>query len=285
MFMNCIQHTQMSFRNQIVKRMNTILIASPQNGIKRRSWLEEKQVGIFLDRRRLYPRGPRTRHGGQGRPNITFFTSKFSDSEDEEQEEEEEEQDVSKKPPFSRAVLEVDAMSDAMNKHCRCTECYGPRTVSLKTVCPASKIIQTCNDPTCQYVHNGDADRVITEGPDKRERSTDYSSNVLYVLAFITCSDGGAEAARLLGLLGLANDKPTKTCTLKIIEDMIGPSIRKLTQEILAENLVAAGKATMDSSPERCDGNTCEQWKQKIQGNTTVAICIKNIPSSFFAMP
>jgi hypothetical protein len=52
---------------------------------------------------------------------------------------------------------------------------------------------------------------------------SDYSLNVLYVLAFITCGDGGAEAAKLLGLLGLANDTTMETRSFQIIEERIGP--------------------------------------------------------------
>ena len=40
---------------------------------------------------------------------------------------------------------------------------------------------------------------------DDYERVTDYAVNVLYVLSFLSCGDGGNEAARVLGLLGLPN--------------------------------------------------------------------------------
>jgi hypothetical protein len=201
----------------------------------------------------------RTRHGGQGRPNLSrLYDLSLVESDDEEEEEHEEEEqqqeeveveDEAKKPPFSRVIMEVDAISDAMEKHCCCAECKGPMTMTMTKVCLATKIVLTCNDPQCGYAYKGDAARVELERPNNRDKSTDYALNVLYIVAFITCGDGGAEAARLLGLLGLANDTTMETRSFQIIEERIGPAIRRLTTKILDENLVAEVKATMDSLP------------------------------------
>ena len=40
----------------------------------------------------------------------------------------------------------------------------------------------------------------------KITRITDFAVNVLCVLGFLSSGDGGTEAARLLGMLGIAND-------------------------------------------------------------------------------
>ena len=43
-------------------------------------------------------------------------------------------------------------------------------------------------------------------GPNQfQPRSVNYASNILYVLAFMACGDGGTEAQKVLGFLGMPN--------------------------------------------------------------------------------
>jgi hypothetical protein len=112
-------------------------------------------------------------------------------------------------------------------------------TTIFKTVCLATKVMMRCNDTKCRYKYIAGAEETLVEKIDDRKRSNNYAVNILYVLGFITCGDGGKEAARLLGLLGLANDTTMETRSFQMIEDRIGPVIRKLSEDILLENLVA----------------------------------------------
>ena len=67
---------------------------------------------------------------------------------------------------------------------------------------------------------------------------TDYTLNVKYVIAFLSCGDGSTEAARLLGFMGLPNDTTMETRSFSIIENRIAPLILELLEEILRDNLV-----------------------------------------------
>jgi hypothetical protein len=60
----------------------------------------------------------------------------------------------------------------------------------------------------CGYidVSNLPATAEIGAKVDDRNRSTDYSINVLYVLEFLSSGDGCTEASKMLGILGLPND-------------------------------------------------------------------------------
>jgi hypothetical protein len=68
-------------------------------------------------------------------------------------------------------------------------------------------------NPDCGYIDNMNppaaADINVSQRfhrEDGKERMSDYAINLLYVLGFLSCGDGGTEAGRVLGLLGLPND-------------------------------------------------------------------------------
>jgi hypothetical protein len=93
----------------------------------------------------------------------------------------------------------------------------------------------------CGFIHYSDPRALVNiNSKDNRERSTDYAINVLYVVGFLSVGDRGTEAARLLGLLGLANSTTMKTRSFTIIEERISPSIRTVTNNMLLENNIIA---------------------------------------------
>jgi hypothetical protein len=177
-----------------------------------------------------------TRNGGDGRPNLrkrVFNEPSTSDSDDgssfgssdcvvsdTDLEEEDlvsdvgrlEEEDEDSKPPSSRIILEVSGLTETLKQNCRCADCFGPVNVSIKTVCVASRIILKCSNSECAFVYNMPlpAAASIDDNSDHvREKITDSAVNISYVLGLVACGDGGAEAARILGLLGLPNDTTT----------------------------------------------------------------------------
>jgi hypothetical protein len=175
---------------------------------------------------------------------------------------------------MKRVLLEVKAIVDTVAMHSRCKECGGPIDVSMKTVCLATKLIITCKDQKCGYIHHSEspAEADLGEKIDNRERTTDYAVNVLYVLGFITCGDGGAEAARMLGLIGLPNETTMETRSFQIVEERISPMILKLHQEILLENLIEEVKET-DMDP-----NDFMLWEQSLQANATFELSKSKYP-------
>jgi hypothetical protein len=205
----------------------------------------------------------RTRHGGKGRPQLStrkkmFNEPESSESEEEDEDEEneelieiagppeggmeddEEEENKPTKPKPTRAIFELDGLMETLESHCRCPQCCGPMMPSTKSICLASRLILTCTDSECGYVHESKAPIEATigssDGP-SRDRSTDYAINVLYVLGFISMGDGCTEAARLLALLGLPNAYTMESRSFTIIEERISPYVKELTEKILMENL------------------------------------------------
>ena len=183
----------------------------------------------------------RTRHGGHGRPDLRRrekeqeSTSESEDSEwsrgGSEESTTDEDLDLSK-PPSTRVIVEVEGLKKTFEKNCKCPNCHGNVLVTFRTICLATSIILQCKDPSCGYIYYGDSPAQVTiEGDfvDKRERSTDYAINILYVLGFISCGDGCTEAARLLGLLGLPNDTTMETRSFGIIEDRICKHVHSVT--------------------------------------------------------
>ena len=80
----------------------------------------------------------------------------------------------------------------------------------------------------------------LPDGSALIERSTDYALNIEYVLAFLASGDGGKEAERVLGFLGLPNATTMEKRSFPIIESRLTPVIKTLNEEILRENLVAS---------------------------------------------
>ena len=118
----------------------------------------------------------------------------------------------------------MDPLLDLMERNTLCKLCAGPVKVEVKTTCLASSIKLFCLDKkNCGHLDysSGPAAADIPDAvyeDDKRERSTDYAVNVLYVLSFLASGDGGTEAAKLLGLLGLPNDTTMESRSFSIIE-------------------------------------------------------------------
>jgi hypothetical protein len=230
----------------------------------------------------------RTRGNGTGRPTFghrkkLFIEPQSSESSSEEEEEEsvgtddsfgeefdEElllaEDDLiaesnSIKPKPTRVIVEVDGLSETLEKHCRCPTCKGNMEVQVDTLCISSIVSLKCKKKSCGYVHYSGAAKaqIGCEDAVYRERSSDYAINVLYVLGFISVGDGCTEAARVLGLLGLPNDTTMESRSFTFIEERISPYIHKLTDEILHENLTEEVRLTVEDPIE------FKHWKQAQQ--------------------
>jgi hypothetical protein len=109
----------------------------------------------------------------------------------------------------------------------------------------------------------------VDDKEDHYKRTTDYAVNVLYVLGFLSSGDGGAEASRLLGLLGLPNDTSMETRTFTKIESRLSTKLQKLSKDILLDNLIEEARLSFDAN-EGQDANDFEQWKQALKDPTMV---------------
>jgi hypothetical protein len=181
----------------------------------------------------------RTRHGGNGRPtnlpkgvlpdppsssDASYSTDSTSATDDDETMADEAAllqlaREAKLKPPAENILISVDAMTATLEQTSHCKRCNGPVNVTMKTICLASRIMLTCKSDDCGWVFHSPESPPATldEQSDNdspgRSRSSDYAINILYILGFLSVGDGGAEAARILGLLGLPNDTTMESRT------------------------------------------------------------------------
>jgi hypothetical protein len=245
----------------------------------------------------------RTRGGGTGRPSnlmLDTFNNQVSYCRDYEEADamygvssddsdyEDEDDDVDEvlvlkdpKPDATNVIVEVAALTESIEKNCRCKECNGPVEASTNTICIATSFMIACKDAMCGWVyHSNPPAAAVVPALDKRERSTDYAMNVLYVLGFIACGDGGREAARVLGMLGLPNDTTMESRSFGIIEDRVSRKLKQLTVDILNENLKEEVRLTIDASAEHTD-NDFHLWQEAIAGRLDVLYSYPKLSVSF----
>ena len=228
----------------------------------------------------------RTRHGGHGRPKLkpseeSEDSSWSMESSDGRSSSDDDNLTDMKKPTSTRVIVEVESLKTTIVKNCRCRQCNGEVEISLKTVCLATSVILRCQSPSCGYIYYSEPPAQVDLEEDdlladKRERSTDYAINILYVLGFISCGDGCTEAARLLGLLGLPNDTTMETRSFGIIEDRISRKVQEVTEEILMENLIEEAKLSMEASTVQ-DMNDFHLWKHALN-NSDFVLCQNKYP-------
>ena len=196
------------------------------------------------------PQATRTRHGGTGRPSRlsqienpsssdSSASYKFVDEDETSSDEESLEPEVeAKKPKATRVIIESKSLK-SLESVFQCPKCNSAIDIDLKTCCIATKVEVKCCSTECGFKFTDEPEKtsVHAEKEDNIERMTDYALNVLYVTGIMACGDGGTEAARLLGLLGLPNDTTMEARSFHIIEGRIGPFIRQLAEDIMAENV------------------------------------------------
>jgi len=93
------------------------------------------------------------------------------------------------------------------------------------------------------------------------ERNTDYALNVLYILSFMASGDGGAEAQRLLGLLGLPNVTTMYKRSFGIIQQRIAPVVAELTNAVLTDNLNREVRLCYDNRLDDDGVPLFDKWK------------------------
>ena len=127
-----------------------------------------------------------------------------------------------KKPPATRLLMEAPLMKAMIERHTFCPKCNAAVTVSFPTVCIASGCRIQCSDAMCNFV---DTERPATAAvplpigsSPLYERITDYAANIQWVLAFMASGDGGKEAERLLGMLGLPNSTTMENMVFAVVQ-------------------------------------------------------------------
>ena len=191
--------------------------------------------------------------------------------------------------PAERGIMELYKLKVLMERTCVCQLCGSKNiTVTFPTNCIATHTIVTCNE--CVW-EDGRADKPApattiqldlnpTPSLDSKERNTDFAINVQFVLCHLAGGDGGREAGRLLGFLGLPKSTSMGRRAFTDIETRIGIVIRAVTREIVINNLINECKATMekDGTYDEALFNT---WKEAVKsGNGSVHGISPNINTS-----
>jgi len=109
---------------------------------------------------------------------------------------------------YTRVILETDPLKEQIERFMYCPKCQHPVEVAFPTTCIATRCRVSCTH--CQWfnatkVAGTDVPLDENAGSPLIERNSDYAINMLYILGFMCSGDGGKEAERLLGLLGLPN--------------------------------------------------------------------------------
>ena len=149
------------------------------------------------------------------------------------------------KPAATRVIIKVNPAKTLFQKYLSntCPVCSSSLELTFPTVCVSSGIRLECtNKGMCTYVDlatpaGSDIPLADDAGSQKITRNTDSALNILYVLGFIASGDGGTEASRILGLLGLPNSTTMQGCSFGNIEREISPVIQEYTAEIIMSNL------------------------------------------------
>jgi hypothetical protein len=125
----------------------------------------------------------------------------------------------------------------------------------------------TCKNSKYGYIFHSQPAAPASDIPyrtaeDNREHMTDTAVNVLYVLGIVAWGDGGKEAGRMLGLLGLPNDTTMEGGSFGIIEERICPVIWKLAKQVLHENLEDEVQRTIEANGGEQDNSDFKFWQQ-----------------------
>jgi hypothetical protein len=184
------------------------------------------------------------------------------------------------KPANHRVVLEVEQIEKVFGQ-LACRSCGEAVQVTVKNVCIATSIGIECLNEGCGFLYHPElappaATTIHLDRGDNFERNTDYAVNVLYVLGFMSMGDGCTEAARLLGLIGLPNDTTMKSRSFTIIENRIGPILRKLMDDMVLENLIEEARLSMIASATH-DEHDFKVWRDSLT-DKTIRLSLAKMP-------
>lgn len=156
---------------------------------------------------------------------------------------------------------------NALSNFCRCEPCSGELEISLKTCCLATKIVVVCKSSECPHEHGSDPPLATTSthaaNDDKLERMTDYATNVLCALAFLSCGDGGTDATKALRFPGPPNDTTMSSRSFHVTLERAGPFIGCLSDELMLENLREEVRLSM-TWDVIFNEQDCQLWLQSI---------------------
>ena len=149
-------------------------------------------------------------------------------------------------PPPDRSIVENTPTKDLIEENSVCRSCHSDLYFTLPTCCVTAIPQLECSNSKCSVgrVVSDTASTSVKSGSQKQ--MTDYALNILYVISFMASGDGGVEAQRLLGFLGIANLASMAKWSFSSIERRISSAIQSITEAALRMNLIEEVRLTME---------------------------------------
>ena len=175
----------------------------------------------------------------------------------------------SKKPPHCRVILDVEPMRSMLETHLApCPQCGARLALSFPTSCLATGCHLSCPNfgpkkDDCKFMAKESAESAnlpLPEDSTEHARNTDHAVNILFVVSFIASGDGGTEAARLLGLLGLPNSTTMQSRSFGNIEATISPVLLRLADRIIYDNLCEEVRLTYEDRVDENNNLLYDRW-------------------------
>ena len=180
---------------------------------------------------------------------------------------------VSKKrsvPEHTRATFEIAAVRSVLERHTKpCPKCQSKLEFEFPTCTLATGIRTSCSNEFCSFVEverPAAADAPLDEnaGSCLIERNTDCAINVSHVLGFMSCGDGGSEAAKILGLTGLPRPTTVQKRSFPTIEGRTSATIHNLADEVMNKQLEDEVRLVLaDKRDEMTGALLFDSWKEK----------------------
>ena len=144
-----------------------------------------------------------------------------------------------KKMPLEvRAIVENEGLINLIEDNCVCRFCHEDLKFSLPTCCVTAIPQLECVNKGCSAsVIKASYQTTQLPSASSRKQQTDFACNILYVLSFIASGDGGCEAQRVLGFLGIAHFCSMAKSSFSAIEQRITHAIQAVTNAALELNL------------------------------------------------
>lgn len=167
----------------------------------------------------------------------------------------------------TRVIVESQQLKNIIEKHTFCPHCKSPVVASLPTCCIATNIRIQCTNELCTFVAierpaSADFPLPVDAGSPLITRTTDFAINILFVLSFMWSGDGGMEAGRLCGLLGLPKSTSMQSA-FGDIEKMVSPQLKAICDKVIRGNLEREVKHLLGDKIDNDGVLLFDLWKQK----------------------
>jgi len=159
--------------------------------------------------------------------------------------------------PAGHIMLEKDKTKGMIEQHIGCPLYKSSANVSFSTACIASACRIESNNKMSSYATIRCLCATVCRWWQCFDSTKKHATNFLFVLGFMTSSDGGKKAEGILDCLGLPNYTTLEKWSFTTIEDMTSGPMQELGNGAIFENLSVSGPVVRptDETHTCCDMN------------------------------